>query len=136
MLLDPSLEQRAVDCTLHTKRLHKAGRTQGSQKSGRFPTAVRHRLDQALSALASTISACHVRLGPCFIDENDSVRIDHQLLGNPLPTRFGDILPVLLGRDTRLFFCVRRSARQARLRVTSETFQPSSSFAAATNSRK
>jgi hypothetical protein len=42
----------------------------------------------------------------------------------------------LLGRRTRLFFRVRRSARQARLRVTSETSQPSSAWAAACSSRR
>jgi hypothetical protein len=64
------------------------------------------------------------------------IGIEVELLGRPLPTRLDDVFALLLERDTRLFFRVRRKARQARLRVTSETSQPSSACAAATSSRK
>jgi hypothetical protein len=93
-------------------------------------------LDQASATLTAAVGPRHVGLGPCFVEEHDPIRIELQLLGRPLATRFDDVFPLLFERDTRLFFRVRRNARQARLSVTSETSQPNSSRAAATSSRK
>ena len=131
MLLDPSLEQGAVDRSFDAERRYEARRTHRAQEGRRLPASIGHTIHQTLSAGTTTIGSRHVGLGPRFVEEHDSIRIEVQLVGCPLPTRFDDVFPLLLGRRTRLFFRVRRSARQARLRVTSETSQPSSAWAAA-----
>jgi hypothetical protein len=68
------------------------------RKRRRLPTAVRDRLDEAFSAGAAAIRAGHVGFGPGFIDENDLIGIDVQLLSRPLPTRLRNVFPLLLGR--------------------------------------
>lgn len=136
LLFHPGLEQCAVDRSLDAQRSHKACRTQCSQEGRRFPATVGYCFGQTCSTKAAAIGAAHVRLGPRFVEENDAVRIELQLFGEPLSTSFGNIFATLFGRQTRLFFRVRRSARQARLRVTSDTSQPSSARAAATSSRR
>src|SRR6476660_2982390 len=131
MLLNPSLEQRAVNRTFDAKWRYEARRAHRAQEGRRLPTSIGHTIHQTLSAGTATIGSRHVGLGPCFIDEHNLIRIEVQLGSRPLPPRFRDVFPLLLRGRTRLFFRVRRSARQARLKVTSETSQPSSAWAAA-----
>jgi len=131
MLLDPSLEQRAVDRTFDAERRYEASRAHCAKEGRCLPTPIGNTIYQTLSAGTATIGSRHIGLGPRFIDEHDSIRVEVQLGSCPLSARFDNVFPLLLRRRTRLFFRVRRSARQARLSVTSETFQPSSAWAAA-----
>src|SRR5882757_4159221 len=57
--------------------------------------SIRHSLHQTLAASTATIGARHVGLGPRFIDEHDSIGVEVQLVGRPLPARFDNIFPLL-----------------------------------------
>ncbi len=87
--------------------------------------------DQPRPSQTSSISARHVGLGPRLIDKDNLVGVNRKLRGRPLPTCLDYVLSLLLDGKERLFFRVCRSARHARLNVTSETSQSSSSLAAA-----
>ena len=136
MLFDPTGEELAVDGSLNAERRDEARRTHRPQEGRRLPAGVRNLRPQPASARAASVGPRHVGLGPGLVDEDDSIGIQRQLLGRPLPTRQDDVLAILLDGDQRLFFRVRRNARQARLSVMSETCHERSASAAACNSRR
>ena len=54
---------------------------------------------QLLAAPAPAPDRRHVRLGPCFVDENDFVGIDLLLRSAPLSTFLGNVGALLLAGD-------------------------------------
>ena len=134
--LNAAREDLSVDRPVDTQRRDKAGRTHRAQEGRRFPTTVGNLGPEPRTLRATAVGTSHVRLSPGFVDKHQPVRVDRKLRGSPLSTRLDYVFTLLLSRNERLFFRVRFSARQARLSVTSETSQPSSSLAAACNSRK
>lgn len=85
-----------------------------SQKGERAPVAVRDLVDQRQATRAPAAQACHVGLGPGFIDEDKVTRIDPALILAPLCPASGDHGPILLAGDQRLFLNVIPASRTIR----------------------
>lgn len=102
-LLDKRLEHIAVDRSVHDGGTTHSVNSQGRDQSGGFPVTVRCLVDQALSAWCSASKTGHVRLGPCLIDEDQTLGTDFRLNSSPGRAMAGDVRAVLLGRMDRLF---------------------------------
>lgn len=136
MLFHPGAEQRPVDRPRHRQRSDEPFGPQRPQKRRRLPTTARRLFNHTRAERRATIGARHVGLGPCFVEENDFVGIDLLLQGSPLQTFLGDIRPILLAGNQRLFFRVCSNERQALQIVIRQTLTPSSDFRSACNSRR
>jgi hypothetical protein len=68
-----------------------------------MPAAVRHLGFEALTARRPSPQRCHIGFGPGLIDEHQAGGINPILILGPLRPSAGDIGPVLLGGNQRLF---------------------------------
>ena len=57
--------------------------------------AVRNFRDEPFSTKTTSMPARHVGLGPCFVDENETGRIELALMALPPVTPLCDVRPVL-----------------------------------------
>ena len=102
-LLHKRLEDIAVDRSIdHGRTLH-AFDTQGGDQRGRLPVSVRRLIDQAFTTWGSPSKPGHVRLGPRFIDEDQSSGVRVLRPRAPLSPSSDDIRAVLLRRMDRFF---------------------------------
>jgi hypothetical protein len=67
---------------------------------------VRDFRDESLAARRSSARPRHVRLEPGLVDEDQTLRVETELLDLPGRPLRGDVGPILLRRVQRLFFSV------------------------------
>ena len=105
-LFHPGLEDQAVDRAVdHEGGDHAAASHAGNQRGG-LPMAMRHCHAKSLTARAAAVSARHVRAGPAFIDENQALGIEVELLFEPGFAADQGVRALLLGRVRSLFLRV------------------------------
>lgn len=109
------------------RRASEAAQIAAAQESGGLPMTVRDLGDQSLAARCPAMGACHVRLGPGFINEDQPGRIDAILIFAPLGASAAYVRAVLLARVERLFLSVIPSRRKKRLIMEVSAFTPRSS---------
>jgi hypothetical protein len=71
---------------------------QGGDEGGRFPMTVWHFLNQAMATRGTASQTRHIRFGPRFINKNQSLWIQMQLLDTPTRPPLGHVGSILLGR--------------------------------------
>jgi hypothetical protein len=94
-LLDISQKALSIDRSVdHARRIDPVA-TQGGEEGQRAPTALRRVRHQARAASAAAVSACHIGLGPSFVDEDQTCGIKPALILLPLrppPHHIGSFL--------------------------------------------
>lgn len=104
LLFHPSKEDGPVDSTINDQRGEESIRAQCAEKGRGLPVAVRHVFDEALANRAPTVEPRHVGFDPGFVEEDESVRINAELLHRlKFPPLSYDIGPLLFRRDLRFF---------------------------------
>jgi hypothetical protein len=68
--------------------------------------AMRQAHAQAFAFGAAAMAAGHVGRGPCFVDEDEALRVQIDLAVEPVVPLLQDIGPILLGCMRGLFFRV------------------------------
>ena len=109
-LLDVLEEVLAIDGSVDEPRCSDPIVTQSGQKGHGLPAAVWRFAWQALSAQRPSAKRRHVRLGPGFVDEDQTAGVDAVLIGHPLQAAARYIRPVALAGDQRLFLKLSFSA--------------------------
>lgn len=102
-LLDVGGEAFAVDRTIDHQRGIDPVMTQGREEGQGAPMAVRYFGDQLVASRCPAAQACHVGLGPCFIDEHEPARIKPALICLPAHALARDVPSILLGCEQRFF---------------------------------
>lgn len=69
---------------------------QSAHEGCRFPVAVRNRSHATLTSGRAATAPGHVRRRPCFVDENQPLRVKSGLVCAPQPTRRLHVFPLLL----------------------------------------
>src|SRR5690606_71223 len=113
-LLDPSGEALAVDGPVEDERRVDAVAAERGEQGERAPVAMRHFVEQRKTAPRPAVQTCHVGLCPGLVDEDEAPGIDARLILAPLCPSPGDLRPVLLARDQRLFLNVIPASRTIR----------------------
>jgi hypothetical protein len=94
-LLDIGQEALTIDRPVdHTGRID-AIRSQGGKEGECSPASVRHLRHQPLAARRTSMSACHVGLGPGLVNEDQARRIKPALILLPLDPPSGDVGAIL-----------------------------------------
>ena len=75
--------------------------------------AMRHADPQALAAERSAVAPGHVGGGPCLVDEDQPLRVEIELILEPLLTSLQDVGAILFGRVRGLFLRVIRGGRRS-----------------------
>ena len=102
-LLDPGAEAFPVDWSVEQERRVHAVAAQGGEEGIGSPATMRRLADQPLPTLAPPPEGSHVGLGPGFVDEDQTGRIDAFLMAAPAGAPAGDIRPVLLRGEGAFF---------------------------------
>ena len=71
----PAKEDLAVNGSINDQRCRQACRTKRREERRRLPVAVGHAGQQTLPLGRPPPRTSHVRLGPCFVDEDEPIRI-------------------------------------------------------------
>lgn len=105
-LLDLCGEAVAVDRPVEHARRDDAVVPEPGDEGQRLPMAVRHLVEQGLALGAPAMRARHVGLSPGLVDEDHAPRVYPLLEPEPALAAAGDIGPVLLLGEERLFLNV------------------------------
>lgn len=117
LLLNVGEKDRSVDRPIHDERGGQGSTAKRGQKSRRFPVTVRNMGNQASAFRRTPSEPRHVRFRPGFVDENQMLWVQIQLLGSPFFPLLGDVGTVLFRGDQDFFLKVNFSSRKARDRV-------------------
>ena len=98
-LLDIGGEAFAVDRTIDHQWSIDPIMPQGCKEGQGAPMAVRDFGDQPVTSLRPAAQACHVGLGPCFVDEHEPAWIKPALMCFPTQALARYVPPILLGCD-------------------------------------
>ena len=96
-LRDIVFEAVAVDGSADGERSCHAVEAQGSNKGYGFPAASSHLCHEGFAFLEPAPEPGHVGFDPCFVDKNQSRRLNARLVFAPPVTPSGDVGPVLFG---------------------------------------
>jgi hypothetical protein len=97
-LLHIGLEGEAIDRTVEDHRRHHAGDPQPGQEGCRLPMAIGNAGPEPLTSWSASPQPRHVGGGPRLVDEDEALRIEIELVVEPLSAPLQDVGPVLLGR--------------------------------------
>lgn len=102
-LLDIGLEAFAIDGAIKDAWRIDPVVPQGGNECERSPMPMRRVPAQALPSRSPAVGADHVGLGPGFVDEDETARINLSLMPFPACPSARDVGPVLLGWQQRFF---------------------------------
>ena len=105
-LLDISFEPGAVDRSVQNHGRHHAAQTQPCDKRRRFAMPVREPHAQPLAFCTSSVGARHVRRRPGFINEDQPLRIEIELVFEPAVAALQYVWTILLYGVASLFLRV------------------------------
>ena len=125
---DPAKEEFAVDRSIHDQGRRQARGAKGRQEHRGFPVAVRHTGQKPLPPQGSSSWASHVRLGPRFVDQDETFRIQMRLFPTRLFPSLRNVRTIPFRGDEDFFLRVRRSRCNAMHNVGTDRSVPSSLF--------
>jgi hypothetical protein len=103
LLLDIGEEDAAIHGTIDDHRSGDAGGSQCTDKRGRLPVTIRNLADHPLTSEGAALPAAHHRVGSCFIDENQLLRVEMSLPETPSGAVLGHVGAILFSRPQNFF---------------------------------
>ena len=105
----PAEEQFAVDGSINNQRCRQARGAKRRQERRRLPVAVRNAGQEALPLGRSSSRTGHVRFGPRFVDEDETIWIQLRLLTLQRLAFLSDVRPLTFRGNEDFFLTARRS---------------------------
>ena len=103
LLADIRQKEWSVDRPINHQRSGESRRPQRGQKGGRLPVPPGNMVVHSLAREAASPQTGHIRFGPGFVEEHESVRVESALLHTPEGTLLGYVRTLLFAGPQDFF---------------------------------